>query len=227
MPLLRRSRTLHIVAFVAVSAMSTVLACGGGGDDGYNSGPTTGGISGSITAGTEAVPGATVALSGTATRTTTTSASGGFSFTALPPGAYTVAVGLPGSFELATGQLGSRSATVVAGQTATISWTAQRTTGGGGGDGGGNVVEVHLTGTVFSPSVIDITVGTTVKWIVDDGTHTVTPNSRTQPGVWEEASLSGGGATFQHTFNTAGQQYQYHCVPHQALGMVGTVRVAP
>ena len=226
MPLTRQSKVPHIIAFLTSAAIATGVACGGGGDDGYNAGPTTGAISGSITAGTEPVPNATVALSGTATRTTTTAASGGFSFTALAPGAYTVAVALPGSFQLVTGQPTSRSATVVAGQTATLNWTAQRTTGGGGG-GGGNVVEVHLTGMSFSPSVVEIAAGTTVKWIVDDGTHTVTPNSRTQTGVWEEASLSGSGATFQHTFTVAGQQYQYHCVPHQAFGMVGTVRVTP
>ena len=226
MPLTRQPKAPHFLALLTAGALATGIACGGGGDDGRNGGPTTGAISGTITAGTEPVPGATVALSGAATRTATTNAAGAFSFPALAPGAYTVAVGLPGSFQLVTGQPTSRSATVVAGQTATLNWTAQRTTGGGGG-GGGNVVEVHLTGMTFSPAVVDITAGTTVKWIVDDGSHTVTPNSRTQAGAWEEASLSGNGATFQHTFTVAGQQYQYHCVPHQTFGMTGTVRVAP
>jgi plastocyanin len=210
-------------------AIALVTACGGGGGDEPN-GPTTGDISGTVIAGTEPVPGATVTLSGAASRTATTSAAGAFAFTALAPGSYTVAVSMPATFSLATGQPNSRTATVVAGQTATLSWTAQRVTGGGGGgdgDGtGGNVVVVHLGGTSFSPSVIDVTAGTTVRWVVDDGSHTVTPDSRTQAGAWQEAGLS-TGQTFEHTFTTAGQTYAYHCAPHQSLGMTGTVRVAP
>jgi plastocyanin len=215
-------------------AIALVTACGGGGGD-APSGPTTGDISGSVIAGAEAVAGATVTLTGAASRTTTTSAAGAFAFNALAPGSYTVAVSMPSTFSLATGQPGSRTATVVAGQTATLAWTAQRVTGGGGGggdgDGGGgggtgNIVVVHLGGTSFSPSVLDVPVGTTVRWVVDDGSHTVTPDTRTQTGAWQEAGLS-AGQTFEHTFTTAGQTYAYHCAPHQAVGMTGTVRVAP
>lgn len=225
--LMQRSRVLVLLAAAGIAA--GMAACGGGGgDDGGTTGPTTGTISGSVSTGTEAVVGATVSLSGGASRTTTTSATGTFSFTALAPGAYSVGVGLPATYTLAAGQTATRNATVVAGQTATVSFTAQRVTGGGGGGGGGGgtVVEVRLSGFTFSPSVVDIQVGTTVRWIVDNGAHTVTPDTPNQAGVWQAVSLS-SGQTFEHTFTTAGQNYGYHCVPHQSLGMVGTVRVAP
>lgn len=213
--------------FLSLALLGTALACGGGGGDDGPSGPTTGEITGSVTAGTEAVAGATVTLSGPAARTATTSATGAFAFDGLAPGAYTVAVGLPSAFMLAANQPGTRTATVVAGQTVTLSWAAQRRTGGGDGDGdgdGGNLVVVHLSGTSFAPSVIDVAPGTTVRWVVDDGSHTVTPDARSQTGAWQEASLS-TGQVFEHTFTTAGQTYPYHCAPHRALGMTGTVRV--
>lgn len=223
---------LHRRFTTALSLSLALAACGGGGDD-EPSGPTTGGISGSVIAGAEPVVGATVTLSGAASRTTTTSASGGFAFTALAPGSYSVAVALPGSFALAAGQPGTRTATVVAGQTATLSWTAQRASTGGGGDGDGdgnggqgNVVVVRLGGSSFTPAVLDVPVGTTVRWVVDDGSHTVTPDTRGQAGAWQEAGLT-TGQTFEHTFTAAGQTYAYHCTPHREIGMTGTVRVAP
>ena len=216
---------------VTCGIIGIVGACGGGGGDGGGStGPVTGGISGSVTTGTEPVVGATVALSGAASRTTTTGATGAFGFTALAPGAYTVSVGLPGSFALATGQSGTRNATVVAGQTATVAWTAQRVTTGGGGDGGGtggggdNIVVVHLNGTSFLPPTIDVPTGTTVRWIVDNGVHTVTANNEAQAGSWTDSGTLSGSQVFEHTFTYAGT-FAYRCTIHAGVGMVGTVRV--
>src|SRR5829696_7578113 len=121
--LLARSRTSRR-AFLAIALLA---ACGGGGDDAGTTPPTTGTVSGRVATGSESVAGATVTLSGGASRTTTTNNLGNFSFTALAPGAYSVAVTLPAAFALATGEPASRNATVAAGQTATVNWTALRT----------------------------------------------------------------------------------------------------
>ena len=218
---------------VTCGILGIVGACGGGGGDGGGgTGPSTGDITGSVTTGTEPVVGATVALSGAASRTTTTGATGGFSFTALAPGAYAVSVGLPGSFTLATGQAGTRNATVVAGQTATVAWTAQRVTTGGGDDGGGNggggdtgnIVVVHLNGTSFTPPTIDVPAGTKVRWIVDNGVHTVTADNEAQAGSWTDSGTLSGSQVFEHTFANAGT-FPYRCTIHAGVGMVGTVRV--
>ncbi|HEU4556641.1 MAG TPA: plastocyanin/azurin family copper-binding protein [Longimicrobium sp.] len=97
--------------------------------------------------------------------------------------------------------------------------------GGGGGGGGANVVTIHLTAANrFSPEDVTISPGTTVRWIADTGGHTVTPDNAGQTGAWVSASLNAAGVTFQHTFNAAGD-FNYHCIPHQALGMTGTVHV--
>ena len=38
--------------------------------------------------------------------------------------------------------------------------------------------------------------------------------------------LSDMGATYQHTFTTAGS-FPYYCLPHGNIGMVGTIEVSP
>jgi plastocyanin len=95
-----------------------------------------------------------------------------------------------------------------------------------GGDGGNgdddDVVTIILSGTSFTPSSRTVSVGTTVRWSNSDGaSHTATPDGHSE---WAEWSTTSAGQTFEHTFNTAGT-YAYYCVPHQALGMTGTITV--
>lgn len=176
--------------------------------------PTTGAIAGTVRDGGTGVPGATLSLSGGATRTTTTAANGSYGFTQLTPGAYTVALTLPAGFRLTTGEPGSRALTVVAGQTATASFAVESTTAG-------NLVTINIAGFTFSPATTTIARGTTVRWVNGTNTfHTVTPDGHT---AWSDANLA-GGATFQHTFDTAGT-FNYYCTPHRAAGMTGTINV--
>ena len=103
--------------------------------------------------------------------------------------------------------------------------------GGGSGGGGGvtnppGVIEVHATaGNRFSPSTLTISRGQTVRWVADvSAGHTVTPDNAAQPGGFTGASIGSAGNTFEFTFNTAGD-FNYHCIPHQSLGMTGVVHV--
>jgi len=41
--------------------------------------------------------------------------------------------------------------------------------------------------------------------------------------AWDSGNLE-GGQTFSRTFDTAGD-YAYFCIPHEVLGMVGTLSV--
>lgn len=86
-------------------------------------------------------------------------------------------------------------------------------------------VEITLNGTRFSPSLVEITPGTKVRWVGDGQTHSITPDDPDQPGVWQGVSLTQAGQTFEHTFTTPGETYEYHCIPHLANGMTGTIRV--
>jgi len=44
------------------------------------------------------------------------------------------------------------------------------------------------------------------------------------PDESPEGSVVPRGETYRHTFNVRGQ-YDYVCVPHESLGMAGTIRV--
>jgi plastocyanin len=90
--------------------------------------------------------------------------------------------------------------------------------------GSGNVREIRLSGVSFSPRDVTIGVGTTVRWVVNDGIHTVTPDNAGQAGAWTGTGELGPGQTFTHTFAQAGT-YTYHCIPHRSQGMTGTIRV--
>src|SRR5947207_9154855 len=73
----------------------------------------------------------------------------------------------------------------------------------------------------FSPKSVTIKVGDTVVWTNTGGFHTVTGDG--------SDPFCGSGTiptSCSHTFTTAGT-FPYHCIPHQSIGMVGTVIVQP
>lgn len=70
----------------------------------------------------------------------------------------------------------------------------------------------------FMPATLTVPVGTTVIWSNMDGvTHTTTSDA----GLWNSGSLN-PGASFQHTFTSAGT-FTYHCMIHPS--MHGTIVV--
>ena len=88
----------------------------------------------------------------------------------------------------------------------------------------GPVTEVHATttgGHVFLPATVNITVGTTIRLVIDDGVHTLT--SGTYPTASGAFSLN-NGQTF--TFNSVGD-YPFFCQYHggSPYFMTGTVHV--
>ena len=87
-------------------------------------------------------------------------------------------------------------------------------------------VTVGDGGFIFSPSSITIQPGDTVQWTWSAGGHSSTSGSPGSPsGLWDSGILN-QGATFSHTFNTAGS-FPYFCSPHGACcGMTGTVTVS-
>lgn len=111
------------------------------------------------------------------------------------------------------------------------------------GDGGTTTVDMtdELT---FEPQEIEISPGTTVVWEnVGSIGHTVTAYEDEIPdeaeyfasgGFDSESAAKDGypdegnipeGESYEHTFETSGE-FGYYCIPHEANGMVGTVRVS-
>ena len=117
-------------------------------------------------------------------------------------------------------------------------------TAGGGGGGGGETHTVDMTDDlVFDPEEVTVAPGDTVEWVnVGQVEHSVTGYEEEIPDG-AEYFASGGfeseqaardaypdeGAiaaeeSYTHTFETAGE-FGYFCIPHETVGMVGTVVV--
>ncbi|WP_049980932.1 plastocyanin/azurin family copper-binding protein [Halolamina rubra] len=117
-------------------------------------------------------------------------------------------------------------------------------TGTEGGGGGGTTHTVDMTdGLVFDPEDITVAVGDTVVWEnVGSVGHSVTAYEEDIPDgadYWasggfdnEQAARDNypdqgdvpGGESYEHTFETLGT-HEYFCIPHEGVGMVGTVEV--
>jgi len=204
-------RTVCTVLTLAVLA----AACGGDGGTTDPMGAGTGTIQGQVSAAGTGVGGAAIALQGGGN--TTTNQAGAYSFTGVAAGSRQLTLTVPSGFNLAAGQSATRSASVTAGQTTTVSWELSAA---GGGD---EVRVITLSGVSFTPSQLTIPVGTRVRWVAQDSGHTVTPNNAAQPGAWPSQALD-AGQSYEFTFATAGT-FDYHCVPHQAMGMTGRIVV--
>ena len=88
--------------------------------------------------------------------------------------------------------------------------------------GDGVATEVVIRNFAFSAPTITIDRGTAVRWRNTTGTfHTVTSDDNR---AFTERQTSTSGDTFEVRFDTPGR-YQYHCRPHQALGMTGEIIV--
>jgi|GEM_PF-6526942 len=82
------------------------------------------------------------------------------------------------------------------------------------------VVKMGGSGPRFEPQTLVVEAGTTVEWI-NAGTrvHTVTD----EHAAWDSGSLE-PGEKYSKKFDTKGT-FAYYCIPHQEMGMVGTVIV--
>lgn len=87
------------------------------------------------------------------------------------------------------------------------------------GSSGSSTHDIAISNFAFSPSTLTISSGDTVIWTnMDSMSHTVTSDS----GSELSSSTISNGATYSHTFNTAGT-YSYHCSIHTT--MKGTIIV--
>jgi plastocyanin len=193
----------------------------GGGGPPTGPGPvvTTGTISGTVSAGATGVAGAQIALGSDAT--TTSAASGQYSFANVASGTHSLTLTAPSGFALATNEPATKNTSVAANQTSTVDWalvqlppppTPPKT------------VEVSLEASRFSPRDVAIARGDTVRWVnAQPIAHTITPDDRRMPGTWPAQNIPArAGSTFSHTFDLSGI-YTYNCTIH--FGMTGVIRV--
>lgn len=87
----------------------------------------------------------------------------------------------------------------------------------------------------FEPIGLHVELGETVTFVNESGSHSSTAyhervdaagTTRIPDGAepWDSGTLSGESETFEHTFDTAGS-YDYFCVPHRSMEMVGRIVV--
>lgn len=109
-----------------------------------------------------------------------------------------------------------------------------------GGRGPGRTVKMVTQGmpgghNYFDPIGVFVTPGDTVRWENSEGTHSSTAYekgnaeaavTRIPAGAesWNSGTFAKQGATFDHTFEVKGT-YDYFCIPHRSLGMVGRIVV--
>lgn len=113
-------------------------------------------------------------------------------------------------------------------------------TGGGGSSPQTHTVGMYTTGpdargnVYFDPIGLYVNPGDTVKWVVESGKHSTTSYTPDNPiyggpslvpdgaQSWDSGVLSTQGASFSRTFTVKGT-YDYYCIPHKSLGMVGRI----
>jgi len=79
----------------------------------------------------------------------------------------------------------------------------------------------------FSPKSFEVAVGATVEWVWEADGHNVVVDSQPAGSDWSGTpgdDLYDEGYTHEHTFQVPGT-YEYHCDPHEGLGMVGSFTV--
>jgi plastocyanin len=83
-------------------------------------------------------------------------------------------------------------------------------------------VTVRMEDNSFDPANITVEPGTTVTWVQSgNNPHTTT----SYDGLWDSGMIEGGsGGTFSFTFDEPGT-FDYFCIPHESLGMIGSITV--
>jgi len=99
-----------------------------------------------------------------------------------------------------------------------------------------DVVEIQQAGMSFVPNDVIVELGQTVRWVYSGGSHTVTEGTDGALNGDEafHSILTSSTSTFEVTFDGAllsahprpGNRYDYFCLPHFGMGMVGAVTVA-
>jgi|GEM_PF-899583 len=96
-------------------------------------------------------------------------------------------------------------------------------------------IEMRTDGSeyVFDPIGLHVEPGDTVRWVNVSGSHSATAYAEDNGGAtqrlipegaepWNSEIQTQQGATFEYTFEEEGT-YDYFCIPHKTLGMVGRI----
>ncbi len=91
-------------------------------------------------------------------------------------------------------------------------------------------VEVGSDGNLeFTPDLLTVPTGTEVTFVWKSDTHNIAVESQPDEANWQgtpggDGTVYDAGHEYSHTFEVPGE-YEYYCVPHQSVGMKGTIIV--
>jgi plastocyanin len=79
---------------------------------------------------------------------------------------------------------------------------------------------------VFEPRTFELAAGETVRWEWASPGHNVSPEGQPSGADWpgDDGTTYGSGHAYAYTFTVPGS-YEYHCDPHQSVGMRGSFTV--
>lgn len=93
----------------------------------------------------------------------------------------------------------------------------------------GGTFEIELVDFAYEPGTDDparIAPGTTVNFVWVTSTHNIVVDSQPAGADWAgHETIENEGFEVSHTFEVEGT-YEFHCDPHEGLGMIGTIEVA-
>lgn len=93
----------------------------------------------------------------------------------------------------------------------------------------GSSLEIALVDFAYEPGTDEparITPGTTVTFVWETPNHNINVDSQPEGADWAgHEPIEGTGFEISHTFEVEGT-YEFHCDPHEGLGMVGTIEVS-
>jgi plastocyanin len=80
---------------------------------------------------------------------------------------------------------------------------------------------VHVGNYYFNPSSLNVSVGDTVRWQWDNGSHTTTSGVIPAGATSWDHNINSSNQTYEYKVTVAGL-YNYVCTPHAGMGQVGT-----
>ena len=94
----------------------------------------------------------------------------------------------------------------------------------------GETLVVRLVDFAYEPGTeepVRIPPGTTVRFVWETPTHNIVIEDQPEASEWTgHEPIEDAGFETSHTFEVEGT-YEFHCTPHESLGMVGTIVVDP
>ena len=94
----------------------------------------------------------------------------------------------------------------------------------------GETLEIALVDFAYEPGTEEparISPGTTVNFVWETPSHNINVDSKPDASDWEgHMPVEDTGFETSHTFEVEGT-YEFHCDPHESVGMVGSIEVTP